>query len=332
MLSALIRCATWLRQSGRFQGTAATHSNALASAVTTPAPVPACRLPKQSPDGPNRWCAGGRRTNRAILEDIEPRILYSADHPVALMAAATSLSQLATVTIGVEDSSRQLVFIDTRVQDSAVLFADIAAQASSGRDIEAIALDAKQDGISQISAALANLTDVSAIHIISHGSEGAFELGTSTIDSTTLLQRAGDIAAWGDHLASDADLMLYGCDVGAGTDGAALIHSLSHLTGAKVAASTDLTGNPALGGNWVMEASTGRIDVSSAIDAPGQAVWQGTLMAPVNQTPSFGTGGVGTATHDFDSASDQAHSVAVQPDGRSSWQGRPRSAAIPCLG
>ncbi len=46
------------------------------------------------------------------------------------------------------------------------------------------------------------------------------------------------------------DILIYGCDVASGADGQALIDTISHLTGADVAASIDKTGGVSAGGDW----------------------------------------------------------------------------------
>ena len=65
----------------------------------------------------------------------------------------------------------------------------------------------------------------------------------------------------------DADILIYGCDVAAGSTGRAFIDLLAQLTEADVAASTDTTGASFLGGDWTLEAQTGSIE-AAAIDAP----------------------------------------------------------------
>jgi len=256
--------------------------------------------------------------SRPLVEDFETRILYSADTPGGMMAATLHdptqevVQQVAARAPQALDAS-ELVFIDSRVANAAQIEADIAAQAAAGRPIEAIVLDANQDGITQISNLLSSRNDVSAVHIISHGSEASVQLGSTRLDNDELLMRAGDIAAWGSHLRAAADLLIYGCDVGVGSDGQALVNGLAQLTGADVAASTDLTGAKALGGDWTLEAQTGAIQVASAIDAAGQAQWQGVLAA--DTAPTIGTPGSGKVTSNMGST-DRGLASALQSDGK----------------
>lgn len=162
---------------------------------------------------------------------------------------------------------RSVTIIDPRVGDTAALMAALPA------DTMAFVLDAGEDGLAQIAAVLAGLGEVDALHIIGHGSEGALKLGSGTIDAATLAARAADLAAIGSHLGPDGDILLYGCDVAAGTSGAAFIDLLGALTDADIAASTDLTGAAARGGNWTLEARTGLIETQALVFA----AFQGTL-------------------------------------------------------
>src|SRR5262249_24309112 len=79
------------------------------------------------------------------------------------------------------------------------------------------------------------------------------------------------------------DLLLYGCDVAAGAAGEQCIADLARLTAADVAASTDLTGATALGGNWALEAHTGPIEADNPFTATALAGFLGTL-SPVAYT------------------------------------------------
>ena len=75
------------------------------------------------------------------------------------------------------------------------------------------------------------------------------------------------------------DVLIYGCNLAESADGAALVNSLSKITGADVAASDDLTGNSILGGDWDLEYKTGEIESSLAFSTDVQKNWQGVLNA-----------------------------------------------------
>ena len=244
---------------------------------------------------------------RALLEDIEPRILYAADHPAAAAFAsllAADTAQVDQVPAQTQTQARtqgptELVFIDERVPDADLLASDIAAQAAAGRDITVLRIGADVDGIAAITRALSGASGVTAVHVISHGGAGAVQLGASTLDQDALLLRAPEIAAWGQHMSADADMLLYGCDVADGSQGQALMQGLAQLTGADVAASTDRTGAAVLGGNWLLEASTGAIEAAGAVGLPGQAAFNNVLATfTVTNTNNSGAGSLRQAILD----------------------------------
>ena len=73
-----------------------------------------------------------------------------------------------------------------------------------------------------------------------------------------------------------ADILLYGCDVGAGSAGTALLNQMAAITGANIAASTNITGATAMGGNWLLDASAGFVN-TAALQVPA---YPGILAAP----------------------------------------------------
>ncbi len=128
--------------------------------------------------------------------------------------------------------------------------------------VEIHILEPLGDGVAEMVSILNGRSALDAIHIFSHGASGSLALGTTTLNSNTLLDHQAQLAELGSHLTSTGDLLLYGCNVAQGADGQAFIESIARTTGADVAASTDLTGAASLGGDWVLEAQTGLIDVA----------------------------------------------------------------------
>ena len=126
-----------------------------------------------------------------------------------------------------------------------------------GRHIEFVLIDAERDGIRKITDTLAQKRDLDAVHIISHAHDGAVRLGSAQLDFDSLLKRAAAIKKWGDALTANGDLLIYGCDLAASAEGKSLVDALARLTGADVAASEDLTGAAAKGGDWELEFRTG---------------------------------------------------------------------------
>lgn len=171
--------------------------------------------------------------------------------------------------------SQSIAFIDTRVADYQTLIAGLPA------GIEVILIDGG-DGLQAMAAALAGRSNLDAIHVFSHGSAGALQLGDTTLSSANLDTYAPLLAQIGQHLTPQGDLLLYGCNVGAGETGQAFVESVARMTQADVAASDDLTGNAVLGGNWVLEVSAGTIETATlqATSYSGALAYSASLVAP----------------------------------------------------
>ncbi|MFS8328725.1 DUF4347 domain-containing protein, partial [Vreelandella titanicae] len=163
----------------------------------------------------------------------------------------------------------EVIFVDPRVDDYQTLLNGVAD------DTVVILLDPSANGVEQIAQALAQRGEFDAIHLVSHGSEGRIALGNSTLDSETLPSYARFLEQWGEALGPNGDILIYGCDVGAGEQGLRFVESLAQVTGADVAASDDLTGASDLGGDWDLEQQTGLIE--TAVFSPAPGLFQSTL-------------------------------------------------------
>ena len=127
-------------------------------------------------------------------------------------------------------------------------------------------LDAGTDGLQQMAAILSGRTGIDALHVLSHGSAGTVNLGSLLLNHDNLSVHQSELQSIGQSLKSDADILLYGCDIGAG-NGAHLLDDLALITGADLAASNNITGASTLGGDWVLEVHAGNIDTAPVVDA-----------------------------------------------------------------
>ena len=180
------------------------------------------------------------------------------------------LDAIATYNPG--ESRTEVVFVDPTVPNYQELL--------SGMDpnIEVIMLDGGQDGVEQMATTLSGRSGIDAIHLISHGSSGQLQLGTGTLNADSMSSEyADELATIQQSLSEQADILVYGCDFAEGDTGQAAVNLLAELTGADVQASTDLTGNISLGGDWDFEVSTGTIETALAIDYDAQMNWAGLL-------------------------------------------------------
>ncbi|NDV24536.1 DUF4347 domain-containing protein [Desulfovibrio sp. JC022] len=156
------------------------------------------------------------------------------------------------------DVRKELVFVDTSVDNYEALLQDI------DESVEVILLSGDGDAMSEMVSILEGRSDLDAIHIISHGGEGFFSLGTETISAQNLDDHQGDLSIIGESLNEDGDLLLYGCEIATGT-GQEFVNAVAELTGADVAASDDNTGAADAGGDWDLEVSTGEIETDSPL-------------------------------------------------------------------
>ena len=231
----------------------------------------------------------------AVFEQMEPRLLFSAGPEGALAAdqqeAPTDVYQQTVLEQRLESDSGgpretpaaevrvELIFVDTDTPEYQTLLSDLLTYPDD-TTYQVFELDNTQDGIAQITAVLSGFENVSAIHILSHGSEGSIDLGGGTLDTDTLAANADLVASWGSAFTADADILIYGCDLAANEAGQSLVNRLASLTGADVAASDDLTGSAVLGGDWELEYQAGSIETAVAVSATLEQEWTGTLAVP----------------------------------------------------
>jgi len=178
--------------------------------------------------------------------------------------------------------SQNIYFIDSGVDN----YASIVAALPAGTEVHI--LTAAEPGLEQIATVLAGRSEVDAISLISHGTEGQLALAGDIVTRQELATSAETLARIGNALSDTADILLYGCNVAKGEKGLSFIDTLSQLTGADIAASDNLTGSAAQGADWVLEQQTGQIDAQSLAYLPQLASYQGTLAGGTLTFNNFG--------------------------------------------
>ena len=164
--------------------------------------------------------------------------------------------------------------------------------------VEVVMLDSEGDGLAQMADYLDGRTGLSAIHIVSHGDEGAVQLGNLWLNNDNVASHGDLLATIGSSLATDGDILLYGCQIGANDEGQDFIQTLAELTQADVAASDDATGSAVLGGNWSLENTTGEIESASLNPAAyGNLLASGTLV--FTGSPNSSTAQDGVVSNDI---------------------------------
>ena len=172
---------------------------------------------------------------------------------------------------------QEVIFVDAATPDYQQLLRSIKTD-TPDTDYQIFLLNSQRDGIEQISQVLGSLEGIDAVHLVSHGNETGFQLGDSWVDQDTLSASADLVSGWSSILKGDADILIYGCNLAAGEPGLQLIDQLAGLTGADVAASTDLTGAAELGGDWDLEHHSGKIESLVAFSPEVQSAWKGVLL------------------------------------------------------
>ncbi|RTE66722.1 DUF4347 domain-containing protein [Amphritea opalescens] len=170
-------------------------------------------------------------------------------------------------------SVSELIIVDSRVTDTATLLESISPNSQNALTIF---INPDHDGVDSITAALNGYSGIQTIHLISHGADGALQLGNSTLNSDTLGQYSDQLNLWGNSLTDTADILIYGCNVAQSAEGEAFVQALSSLTTADIAASDDLTGDALLSGDWQLEYQVGEVDTVTPINLASEA-WSGVL-------------------------------------------------------
>src|SRR4028118_1111331 len=163
-------------------------------------------------------------------------------------------------------SGSAIAFIDTQVENYQSLMASVTP------GTEVVVLDGNRDAIDQITDILRDRTNIDSIHIVSHGAPGSLQLGDGSVSLDDIEGDRNSLQQWFSQRTDSTgknrpNILLYGCCVAAGETGKAFVKRLSELTGASVAASENLTGSVAKGGDWELEVRTGSIETPLVFEA-----------------------------------------------------------------
>jgi len=241
-------------------------------------------------------------------------------------------------------SARPLLVVDWRVEDAPALL--------EGADpaLDILYLERDRDGVEQIAGAVRGRSEIPALHVLSHGAEAALWLGSGVLDRSTLAAHELRLREIGAALADRGDLLLYGCNVAAGTAGGAFVRSLAEAMGVGVCASRNLTGSAALGGDWKLEETVGTIaarlpfngramagyrhvfgsddrGIDALVQPDGKILVAGVVGNGADNdfalwrynadgSPDTSFDGDGRLTTDFGASRDEGQGIALRPDGK----------------
>ncbi|MBF0093648.1 MAG: tandem-95 repeat protein [Alphaproteobacteria bacterium] len=165
-----------------------------------------------------------------------------------------------------DGGKKEVAFVDTSVAD----WQQLVAGVRSGVEIDLI--DGGQSGLAQMAKWAESHSGYDAIHVLSHGAEAVLYLGSDRVNEATLATPVAqaELAGIGASMKAGGDLLIYGCDVGRGADGAHFAQQLALATGADVASSTDISG---ISGNWTLERTAGPIEAVSVLIPEAQVAY-----------------------------------------------------------
>lgn len=208
-------------------------------------------------------------------------------------------------------SIRGVVFIDPSVADYQSLIDGV----TPGNEV--VILDSKQDGVNAIAQALQGRSNITSVHIVSHGSPGCLYLGNTQLCLDSLHHYTPQLQTWFTASTSPS-LLLYGCNVAAGDAGAEFIAKLHTITGVEIAASKSLTGSAAKGGNWELEVTTAQMQLALGLQPETMANYSAVLANSIvnfNVSSIFDTDGIinysGGVTDSTQNSIDQGGNILI---------------------
>ena len=236
--------------------------------------------------GKSRVTEGAQALASPMIMSLEPRMLFdgavaatvadaaqadaqptadAAKTPAADQASDSHAPQGQTDATQAAVPGKAVVFVDSRVKDSASLLEGVAP------GTQVVQLDATKDGLQQIADYLDTHQGISSVQIIAHGNAGDLWLGSSYLSADNVEARSEVLAQIGQDMNAGGDILIYGCYTAEGDRGLSLVNSLAQLTGRDVAASIDRTG---LGGDWDLEIATGNIESANVLSATAMSEYQ----------------------------------------------------------
>ncbi|MBU3639604.1 DUF4347 domain-containing protein, partial [Polynucleobacter sp. AP-RePozz3-80-G7] len=191
---------------------------------------------------------------QADLHFVDKVATYSA-------SGVLEAQRLVAADPSLDAGKTEVIFIDSNLDN----WQQLASSVKPG--LEVVLVNGWGDGLQEVADYLGGRTNIDAIHIVSHGSQGELFFGSLDATSGNIQNYSNDLASIGATLSSGGDILLYGCFIGEGLAGQAFLDQIASASGANVAASTDITGPVSLSGDWILEASSGTILASTAFNS-----------------------------------------------------------------
>ncbi|WP_144146744.1 DUF4347 domain-containing protein [Paraburkholderia sp. BCC1884] len=270
---------------------AQTHAGAAASTEATVHAAPktiAEHDVRHGKSGANAPAQNSKPSSQTSTAD--PQKTTQTDTTVAAQKTVQTDAALNAAVIDptVAAAAHAVVFIDPSVVDYEALIAGLPA------GTQYVVLNANTDGFAQIAQYLQTHQGIQSIHLISHGADGEIQAGAAWLNTADLSDYHADLAAIGAAMAPGGDFLIYGCDVAENADGQALVQQIAAITHLNVAASTDLTGSSAVGGNWTLEYDVGNVHTPVLLSAAVEQAYDHVLATTTEDyttASGFDTGG-----------------------------------------
>ncbi len=196
------------------------------------------------------------------------------------IASSSGTSVRAEQPIGVKSlfgrqivNSDEIAFIDRSVDTPEILLAGLRS------GVEGHLLPHARDSLVAIAEMLEGRRGIEALHIIAHGAPGELRFGAGSLDVSTLARYAEELDTIAAALAPTAQVLLYGCRTGAGTEGRAFVRALSDALGVPVAASSTLIGAAAKGGNWELDVANADLAAIAPLTVSAIQIYEGIMVA-----------------------------------------------------
>lgn len=189
----------------------------------------------------------------------------------------TKLSSLETLQkSSLSNGTQKVLVVSSRVDDKDTLL----ASALSGTII--VEYDWEASNLSDLLRSIKSQLNneyASDIVFMDHGIAGSFELvkgeNFSIQNTSTDIEQKQFLKSLGQLIGKDGNIYFPECDLAASEDGIKLLSVLSETTKKHVAASTNVTGNSLVGGDWLME--TDGTDLAQKFFSSKISEWKGSL-------------------------------------------------------
>ena len=221
-----------------------------------------------------------RKGLRWRLAELEARLMLAGDAAPAVAACVAEAPGQDSGSVAEACGEHQVVSSVAAehlvILDSAIAGDSAWAEIAPDGAVLAV-LSSEGDPIAEISKILSQHTGLRSVHLFCHGQDGVLHLGGTQVTEQIVTERATQLQHWGGAFASGGDLLIYGCDVAAGSKGVQLISTLADRIGVDVAASTDRTGSSRVGGDWDLELTIGSVEYAQVLRRDQLENYQGYL-------------------------------------------------------